>query len=125
MRSKYPFRMSRKRVLNLTPSLLLGVAIIASTWLTSFTAGSGWLVQSGPLLLAIATLVADVVSLRLHGRRGGPTLPAYVVAGAMLFSGWLLATPDAAQLKAFMPTLGIVAWVTLLIPPAQRDIRCR
>ena len=117
--------MSRKSVLNLTPSLLLGVAIIASTWLTSITAGSGWLVLSGPLLLAVNTLVADVLSLRLHGRRGGPTLPAYVVAAAMLFSGWLLATPDAAQLKAFMPMLGIIAWVTLLIHPVQREVRCR
>jgi hypothetical protein len=59
--------MTRKAWFDLSPSLLMGIGIVASTWISVVVARSGGPVLAGPLLLALAIVGGDVLGSRPRG----------------------------------------------------------
>src|SRR6266700_6265526 len=73
------YGMTRKHWIDLSPSLVVGVGIIASTLVAVLAAESGWLVLAGPLLLALTVVSADVLHSRLKRRSSGPSWAALLL----------------------------------------------
>lgn len=107
--------MARKYLLALGPSLLMAVGIVVSTFVAGLAAASGWLVLSGPLLLALMVVGADVLDSRLRGRRSWPSPAAAIVGGASVLAG-LIVVRDPNLVKTLIPLVGMAAWVVLLRP---------
>jgi preprotein translocase subunit SecG len=116
--------MTRKVWLNLAPSLLIAVAIIASTYVAGLTAKSGWLFLAAPLLMSLAILGADVMNSRLRGNPSGLSRVALWVTGSFLLSCLIITLIDSALVKTLIPTVGATSWISLLRPNTQRKA-CR
>jgi uncharacterized protein YqgC (DUF456 family) len=117
--------MTRKSWLNLTPSLLIAIAILASTYIAGLTQKSGWLFLAAPLLMSLAILGADVLNSRLKGRSpSGPSRAALISAGSFLLSCLIVSFIDRNLVKTVIPLIGATGWVSLLRPNNQRKA-CR
>jgi len=108
--------MTRKYWRDLTPSILVAVGIVASTFVAARAAGFGWLVLAGPLLLALAVVGADVLNARLRGESPSPSWAALIMGGSCLLAGLIVTLRDPALVKTIMPIIGMAAWVTVLRP---------
>ena len=108
--------MTRKHWIDLSPSLVVGVGIIASTLVAVLAAESGWLVLAGPLLLALTVVSADVLHSRLKGRSSGPSWAALLLGGAFLLAGMIVGR-DPSLVSTLIPTCGSAAWIILLTHP--------
>lgn len=108
--------MTRKYWRDLTPSILVAVGIVVSTFVASRAAGSGWLVLGGPLLLALSVVGADVLDARLRGESSGPSWAALLMGGSCLLAGLIVTLRDPTLVKTLIPILGVAAWVTVLRP---------
>jgi hypothetical protein len=108
--------MRRKFWQDLSSSLLVAVGILVSTFVASRAAGSGWLVLTGPLLLALAVVGADVLNAGLRGESSGPSWAALLMGGSCLLAGLIVTLRDPALVKSLMPIIGMAAWVTVLRP---------
>ncbi len=117
--------MDRKHWIHLGPSLVLGIGIVAATFLSVLAAGSGWLVLAGPLALSLAIVGADVMSSRLRGEASGPSWASLIVASVFFLVSGVVMLRDPALVKTLMPMLGLTSWVSLLISPGSRRKLCR
>jgi len=116
--------MTRKYWRDITPSILVAVGIVVSTFVASRAAGFGWLVLGGPLLLALAVVGADVLNARLRGESPSPSWAALLMGGSCLLAGLIVTLRAPALLKPLMPIIGIAAWVTVPRPDIGRKA-CR
>jgi hypothetical protein len=116
--------MARKFWRDLSASMLVAVGILVSTFVAARVAGSGWLVLAGPLILALAVVGADVLNARLRGESSSPSWAVLLMGGACLLAGLIVAFRDPASVKAFMPIIGMAAYVTVLRPESGRKA-CR
>jgi hypothetical protein len=116
--------MVRKLALELGPSLLVGVGIIASTWVASLAEGSGWLVLVGPLLLAITLVGAAMLGSRAAGRSRDVFAAALLVGVSFVLAGLILAVHDGRHVTEFIPIMGAAGWVTLLPRRGNRRASC-
>ncbi|HEY2291800.1 MAG TPA: hypothetical protein VGM86_13960 [Thermoanaerobaculia bacterium] len=110
--------MTRENLLDLGPSLTVAAGIIGSTLIAVRASGSGGWLLAGPLLLALAVVGADAWASR---RRGGPSRPSWaamILGGSFLVASLILGDPGLV--RASLPGLGTVAWVTLLRPGSRR-----
>jgi hypothetical protein len=101
---------------DLSPSILVAVGIVVSTFIAARAAGSGWLVLTGPLLLALAVVGADVLNARLRGASSAPSWAALFMGGSCLLAGLIVTRRDPTLVKTLMPIIGMAAWVTVLRP---------
>jgi hypothetical protein len=108
--------MRRKVWRDLSSSLLVAVGILVSTFVASRAAGSGWLVLTGPFLLALTIVGADALNARLRGESSGPSWAALLMAGSCLLAGLIVTLRDPAVVKTLMPIIGMAAYVTVLRP---------
>ena len=108
--------MRRKFWQDLSSSLLVAVGILVSTFVASRAAGSGWLVLTGPLLLALAVVGADVLNARLIGESFSPSWAALLMGGSCLLASLIVTLRDPTLVKTLMPMIGMAAWVTVLRP---------
>jgi hypothetical protein len=112
--------MTRKYWLKLTPSLLIAIAIIASTYV-AVTAKSAWLALAAPLLMSLAILGADALNSRLRGNISGLSRAALISAGSFLLSCLIVALYDPGLVKTLIPIIGATSWISLLRPDKQRS----
>jgi hypothetical protein len=112
--------MTRKYWLSLTPSLLIAVGILASSYVAVHTAKSEWLVLAAPLLLSFAILVADVWDSRLRGKVSTPSPAALLLAGAFFLACLSVTLSDPGLVKTLIPILGAASWVALPRSKNQR-----
>jgi hypothetical protein len=117
--------MARKYWLDLGPSLLVGVGIVAATFVAVLAAESGWLVLAGPLLLALTVVGADVLGARLRGEPSRPSWTALLLGGSFLLSGLIVALRDPSLVKTLIPVVGVTAWPALLLRPGSPRQTCR
>jgi len=117
--------MARKYWLDLGPSLLVGVGIVAATFVAVLAAGSGWLVLAGPLVLALAVVGADVLGSRLRGKPARPSLIALSIGGSFLLAGLIVALRDPSLVKTLIPVIGITSWPALMLRPGGPRKTCR
>jgi hypothetical protein len=108
--------MTRNSWRNLGPGILVGAGIIMATLLASLAANSGWLVMSGPLLLAIAAIGANMLDSWSRGRVSGPSAAALIVASTILLTGLIVALRDPGEVQQLIPVIGAGCWVVLLRP---------
>ncbi|MEP6898518.1 MAG: hypothetical protein ABI870_08315 [Rhodanobacter sp.] len=94
--------------------------MILSTFIAGRTAGAGWLVLAGPLLLGLALLGADALQGQLRGKPARPAPAAWLLAGTCLLAGLLVMLRDPDRVQAFIPGIGTAAWVTLLRPGSRK-----
>src|ERR1700710_494302 len=103
--------MTRKHWIDLSPSLMVGVGIMASTLLAVRTARFGGWVLAGPLLLALTVVSADVLRSRLRGASSGPSRAALILGAALLLSAVIVREPKLVA--ALLPVAGAGAWIPL------------
>lgn len=116
--------MTRKYWLNLTPSLLIAIGILASSYVAVHTAKSEWLVLAAPFVLSSAILGADVWGSQLRGKLSGPSPASRFLAGAFFLACVSVTLSDPGLVKTLIPILGAASWVALPRPKNQRDT-CR
>ncbi len=106
--------------IQLMPSVLVALGIIAASLVMKF--GVGWPWFSGPLVLGIAIVIACIVDTRLHGNVPATSVLVRAVVGVIIISSTLLFLDDATRLAQMLPILGAVAWVSLLQRPSTRRL---
>jgi hypothetical protein len=116
--------MTRKYWLSLTPSLLIALGILASSYVAVHTAKSEWLILAAPLLLSVAILLADVWDSRLRGNLSGPSPAALLLASAFFLACLSVSLSEPDMVKTLIPILGAASWVTLQPHKKQRKT-CR
>jgi hypothetical protein len=114
--------MKRNRWFDLGPSLLVGSGIILSTLAAVRAAGSGWPVLTGPLVLALAVIGADVLNSRLRRGSSWPSGAALILGAGFVVAGSLVAAGEPGLVATLIPIVGAGAWVTILQRP---EARCR
>ena len=95
------------------PSLFLAASVIVGTLVAVLTADSHWAAVSGPLLLALAVLAADLWQARRLGSPLRPSPGALIVAGAVVLAGLIIGVDAPKQVQQFMPILGAVTVVAI------------
>lgn len=116
--------MIQKYWLDLGPSLLVGGGVIVSTLIAVLAAQSGWLVLTGPLLLALTALSADAWASRRRGNSSRPSRPALLLGGAILLAGLIVTLRDPGLVKMLIPIIGGAAWVSILRRSGSRRKAC-
>lgn len=117
--------MSKNRWLDHGPSLVVGAGILLATLVADFAADYGWWVLSGPLLLVLAFLSADVIHLRRKGMAFGVS-PATLILGAVcVLAGLIVTLRDPTLVKNFIPILGGATWVTIFFRTGGPRRSCR
>ena len=59
--------MNRYHLMDLVPSIILALGILASAGVAAITTASGWLVMAGPLVMVLAMIAAGLVDCRRNG----------------------------------------------------------
>lgn len=116
--------MQRRFWFDLVPSLLIGLGIIAATFIAKQAADSGWLVLVAPLFLAITVVGADMLNSWLRGESVRPSWPAVLLGVAFLLAGGIVALRKPSLVATMIAVSGASAWVTLLLSPGQRRRAC-
>jgi hypothetical protein len=110
---------------SLSPAFVMALAILVSTAIAKRTSHSTWLVLTGPLLLALAIVAADVLASSLRGKYSGPSWGALIVGTALLAACVILAVRDPARVLAMIPVLGGACAVVVLVSgAAERRKAC-
>lgn len=109
--------MSKTHWLDHGPNLVVGAGIVLSTLVAAFTADYGWWVLSGPLLLVLAFLSADVMQSRRKGAAPGISPETLILGAVFVLAGLIVALRDPALLMSFIPIMGAAAWVTIFLRP--------
>lgn len=97
----------------LLPSLFLAASVIVATLVAVLTADSQWAIVSGPLLLALAVLAADLWQARRLGAPLRPSWGALIVAGAVVLAGLIIGVDAPKRVQELMPILGVVTVVAI------------
>jgi hypothetical protein len=92
----------------LGPSLVWAAGIIGGTLAAVIGARSGWWVLAGPIVLALAALLADALRSRQR-----PSAAAFILGGTFLLAGVIVAFADPLQVGTMIPIFGAAGWVTL------------
>lgn len=117
--------MTRNHWIDLGPGLVVGIAIVVSTWVTMRAAELGWLVLAGPLGLALGMVSADMLRARLKGKSARPSAAALLMGSTFLLAGLIAMLRDPGLVATLIPTTGSVAWVTIfLLRPEGRRTAC-
>ena len=109
--------MTQRYWLDLTPSLLVGTAIVFATSVAVLAVKSGWLVLAAPLILVLAIVGADVLARRLRGPSSGPSPAALILGATFLLAGAIVTFRDPSRVSTLIPIVGVAAWVILLMRP--------
>jgi Na+-translocating ferredoxin:NAD+ oxidoreductase RnfD subunit len=105
--------MTRRFWLSLGPALLVAFGILAGTLAAKFTAGFGWWVITGPVLLAVSVVCADLFQARLRGKPLIPSLAALMIAAAFLAAGVILALYNPESMPLIIPVIGAACSVAI------------
>lgn len=105
--------MRRKSWLNLGPPLFVGLGIILGALAATLAAGFGWWVMTGPALLALFVVCADLLEARLRAEHLFPSFGALIVAGEVLAAGFIVALSDPGSVK-LVTVLGGAACVSVV-----------
>ena len=100
----------------LIPGLVIGLGIIGATFVAKRAADSDLFVFAAPIFLAVTILAADAFAAGEHGRRRRPSAGAWILAATCLIDCWIV---GRARVAEAMPTLGVVAWLVLLLPNSR------
>jgi hypothetical protein len=103
--------MTRKYWLNLGPRPIIGLGIIVAT--LAATLAAGWWVMTGPALLALFVVCADLFEARSRGEHWVPSLRASIVAGEVLAAGLIMALSDPGSVK-LITVLGGAACISVV-----------
>lgn len=114
--------MSRARLMDLVPSLILALGILASAGVASIVPASGWLVMAGPLVMALAMIAAGLVDWRLNGTYPGKLKVALILGAIFLLASSIVALRDPSRVSTLLPILGAGAAFPLI---ASADRRAR
>ena len=112
--------MSRARLLDLVPSLILALGMLASSGIAVITSASGWLVMTGPLVMVLAMAGASLVDYRLSGAYPGTLRVTLILGAVILLAGAIVAGRDPGRVATLLPILGASATLPLIINAARR-----
>lgn len=91
--------------------LLVGAGIVVATVIVLLAADSGWWAMSGPLVLALTVVAADMVAAREERDSSGPSPSALVLGGSFLLAGLIVTLSDPALVKVLIPIMGAGSFV--------------
>ena len=111
--------MSRNRLMDLVPSIILALGMLASSGVAVITSASGWLVMAGPLVMALAMAGAGLVDYRLSGAYPGTLRVALILGAAILLAGAIVAGRDPGRVATLLPILGSSASIPLIMSAAR------
>ena len=83
------------------------MGIVGGTLAGVVGAKFGWWVLAGPAVLAAAAILADVARSRHR-----PSWGAWILGGAFVLSGAIVAFADPGSVAAMIPILGAAGWAT-------------
>lgn len=106
--------------IQLMPSVIVALGIIAASLAMKFVDGGSLFV--GPGVLGIAIIIACIVDTRLHDNVPATSAFVRLVVGAILAVSVLLFFDDATRLQQMIPILGAMAWVSLLQRSSPRRL---
>ena len=101
--------------------LILAAGILGATIVSMLAAESAWWVLAGPLIMALATVVAVLAERRVHGPSRGAMAAALIFGAAMVLAGVILAVKNPLGVAVAMPILGGGAVVVLANSWRRRD----
>lgn len=107
--------MKRNHWIHLIPSLVVAAGIMGSVLVAVLAAKSGWLVLTGPLLLAFSVVGADALRSRLRGQPSRPSAAALLLGGSFVLAGVILTPGDPGLVASFIPIIGAGAWGSLFL----------
>jgi hypothetical protein len=107
--------MTRKALLDLGPSLVVALGIILASLAAVLTTESGWWVMTGPLLLSLSVVGADLLHARLAGESSAPSPAALLLGGSFLLASAIVAISDPFLVALLIPVIGSTGWVTLFL----------
>jgi hypothetical protein len=119
--------MSKRLRSELSASALIGLAIVASTWIAVHAGARGWSPMASPLLLCVAFAVAELCAAHFERRAPRWLMLASTCTTTLLLAAALLQSRDESGLLELLPVLGAAGWVALLFPGhgASQSFHCR
>lgn len=115
--------MTRRFWLNLGPALLVAFGILVGTLAAKFTAGFGWWVMTGPALLAVSVVCAELFQARLRDKPLSPSFAVLMIAGAFLAAGAILALYTPESVALMIPVIGAACFVPVSRSWGDRRVR--
>lgn len=112
--------MSRNHWRSLAPSLIVATGVLASALLAGVTAGAGFWVLSGPLLLALSVVTADSLQARLRGLAPRPSPAALILGATCVLAAAILMLRNPGHIATLLQIMGPAIWVTRFLPGAAR-----
>jgi len=111
----------------LTASALIGLAIVASTWIAVHAGAHGWSPMASPLLLAVAFAAAELCAAYFERRAPRWLMVASTCTTTLSLAAALLQSHDQSGLMQLLPVLGAAGWVALLLPRhgENQSFHCR
>lgn len=116
--------MSNRHWIEVVPGLVIGVGILVASFVAKATEHSPAFVMTGPLLLALSVLAADLLNARLLGLPRRPGAAALMMAGSVVLMGLLLTLSDAHTTLSMLPVVGAVSWIALWRETPQSRKHC-
>ncbi|HEX7035871.1 MAG TPA: hypothetical protein VF210_08860 [Pseudomonadales bacterium] len=116
--------MSKTRWLDHGPSLVVGTGIVLSTLVADFTADYGWWVLSGPILLVLAFLSADLMQSQRKGAARGISPATLILGPVFVLAALIVALRDPTLVTSFIPIMGAAAWVAVFLRPGGPSRGC-
>ena len=104
-------------------SALIGLAIVASSWIAVHATAHGWSPMASPLLLAVAFAAAELCAAYFERRAPRWLMVASTCTTTLLLAAALLQSRDESGLLELLPVLGAAGWVALLFPGHGRVCR--
>ena len=115
--------MTAKNWTDLGPNILLAAGLLVSTAISVWSSDAGWWVLSGPLLLALTLVAADVLAARSRGISRGPSWSAVISGLSLVLACTLIALLEPAQVAMMLPILGGGVAVAVLSPDRRKACR--
>lgn len=104
--------MTKQSLIDLSPSIILALGIMLATQASVLAAQSGTLILVGPLFLALAVVIADIVAARLRGNSLMPRPDALIMAGTFIVASVILLPNGTRVIQEMLPVMGITALLT-------------
>jgi hypothetical protein len=117
--------MKRMDWIGLGPSFVLAIGMVAATWVAAHAPGNGERALGAVAVLAVGVVWADVWNRRLRGRSARPSWAAMFLLAGLAGASAILMNGDAGYLRTMIPVFGIGCWVSLLMRPEAKGMRCQ
>ena len=90
----------------LTGPIILATSVVGSTAISKFASDSGWLVFTGPLVMAIALVAVAAIDHRLYGASRNRVWIAIFLGGIIILASVIVAQSDPAKVASNIGVLG-------------------